>query len=384
MQDKNKVALFSTNFLEYSQTFIYDELRHHTRYDVEVFSHQRLNPDRFNYDRVNFLAPAATLQGAVEAAVYNVTTYSPTFMRRIREGNFQLIHAHFGPGSIYALPYQKATGLPMLATYHGYDVPLLLSALRFHPRNWRYWARSGAMFRQVSRFLAASTELHDLLLELGAPPEKVKIWRLGIEIPALSYPAGRTGTKIMMVGRFVEKKGFEYGIEALGKVAARFPGAKLQIAGSGDRRANYDQLIGKLGLDGRVEFLGVLPHAELLARMSEADVFLAPSVVAEGGNRESGLLVAKEAGARFVPVIGTLHGGIPEIIDDGETGYLVPERDSEAIAEKLALLLNDEGLRVAMGHKAREKMEREYDIVRRIAVLEEHYDEVREEYARRK
>ena len=103
------------------------------------------------------------------------------------------------------------------------------------------------------------------------------------------------------------------------------------------------------------------------------------SVVAANGDRESGILVAKEAGARYVPVIGTYHGGIPEIIDDEKTGFLVPERDSEALAKRLWELIQDPALRLKLGQAAREKMSREYNVIQRIDVLESHYDEVRQE-----
>jgi colanic acid/amylovoran biosynthesis glycosyltransferase len=78
--------------------------------------------------------------------------------------------------------------------------------------------------------------------------------------------------------------------------------------------------------------------------------------------------------------VGTRHGGIPEIIDDGVTGFLVPERDVTAMADRLARLLGDAQLRVVMGKSAREKMQREYDIRVRVAALEDLYDEARERY----
>jgi colanic acid/amylovoran biosynthesis glycosyltransferase len=100
--------------------------------------------------------------------------------------------------------------------------------------------------------------------------------------------------------------------------------------------------------------------------------------VTADGNRESGLMVVKEASATGVVPIGTYHGGIPEIIEDGRTGFLVPERDVEALAERLGWLVADAELRRRMGEAARAKMEREYDNTQRVAVLEALYDEARE------
>ena len=110
--------------------------------------------------------------------------------------------------------------------------------------------------------------------------------------------------------------------------------------------------------------------------MEASEILLCPSIVAKNGDRESGILVAKEAAARCKPVIGTYHGGIPEIIDDGKTGFIVQERDSDAMAQKLDLLLSNDQLRCDMGIAARKKMENEYRYEDRIDALEKHYDEV--------
>jgi colanic acid/amylovoran biosynthesis glycosyltransferase len=98
--------------------------------------------------------------------------------------------------------------------------------------------------------------------------------------------------------------------------------------------------------------------------------------VAANGDRESGLLVVREAGAAGVPVIGTLHGGIPESIDDGRTGYLVPERDVEGLARRLRELLDQPSTRQQMGLAARSRMLRDFDLTSRVAELMQIYDDV--------
>lgn len=370
-EDRPKVALFSTHFGVYSQTFVYDEVRLHSRYDVEVFARDRSNPDTFPFE------PVHTVEGKWATTRYGLTTYNRSYMDRMKQGQFNLLHAHFGPGSIYALPYQKATGLPLVVTYHGYDVPLLMTPRRFKPKYWRYWLWSKAMFKNVNRFLAASNELHDLLIQLGAPADRVKVWRLGVSIPELDGVPKRDGKQVIMVGRFTEKKGHVDGLEAFGRVLQQGADATLHIVGDGELRPKYDAIIRRFGMEERVKFHGVLSHPDVLTLMEQMDVLMCPSVIAANGDRESGILVAKEAGARYVPVIGTIHGGIPEIIDDEKTGFLVPERDSDTLADRLWKLLESAELRDKMGHAAREKMVREYDIVQRIDVLEDHYDDVR-------
>jgi colanic acid/amylovoran biosynthesis glycosyltransferase len=380
---RRRACVFSTNFLEYSQTFVYDELRHHDRWDASVICHSRKNEDRFPFDDVLVLDRPGVL-GKLDGLLYKVTGNSPTAVQWIRERRFDLLHAHFGPASTYALGPAALLDLPLVVTYHGYDVPFLMTNERMKPRYWRYWAMSRWMLRRVDRFLPASDELARMLIELGAPPDRVHVWRLGVTIPKQWTPRPlHDAPRILMIGRFVEKKGFDIGIRAFAKIAARSPGAVLQIIGDGPGRANLDAIVREHGLGDRVQFLGVMPHAEVFATLDRADVLMAPSHVDKAGNRESGLLVIKEAAARGLPAVGTLHGGIPEIIDDGVTGFLVPERDVDTTADRLGRLVADAELRRMMGIAAREKMEREYDIAVRVRALEDHYDAAIEERRRR-
>jgi colanic acid/amylovoran biosynthesis glycosyltransferase len=137
-----------------------------------------------------------------------------------------------------------------------------------------------------------------------------------------------------------------------------------------------------LAWDSNALFLGVLRPEEVAERVSTSDVLLAPSVVTRSGDRESGLIVAKEAAACGVPVLATMHGGLPDIIEDGQTGFLVPERDVQRLSERLGRLIADPALRQQMGGAARLKMEREYDVRERVTELEGLYDEAIARHAR--
>jgi glycosyltransferase involved in cell wall biosynthesis len=370
-----RVALFSTHFLRYSQSFVFEELQAHRRYQAEVFAWQRHFADRFPFEPVHVANPA-----------YILTRHSPAFVRRFREARFDLVHAHFGPGGTYAQPYAERFDLPLLVTFHGYDVPLLSSAQRLLPMNWPYAIRGPRLLERMTLGLCASSELEQMLRELGVPAAKLRVHRLGIDMDAFE-PADKPETpiEVMMIGRFVEKKGFEYGLRAFARAISQSgEPAKLTLVGSGEREASLRVEARRLGIEANVDFAGVLRKHEVAERLSRAHVLLAPSVVGRGGNRESGLIVVKEASAcRAVP-IGTHHGGIPEIIDDGETGFLVPERDAEAMGDRLALLLRDRELRERLGAAARSKMEREYDNVERVEALEALYDEARRSYAARR
>jgi colanic acid/amylovoran biosynthesis glycosyltransferase len=370
-ETRPRVALFCTNFLPYSQSFVFEELQGHVRYEAEVFAWRRMFADRFPFAPVHIANPA-----------YVITRYSPYFVRRFRQQRFALVHAHFGPGGTYALPYARWFGLPLVVTFHGYDVPLLSSRARFLPLNLPYATRGPTLLREMTLGLCASTELYEMLQDLGVPRERLAIYRLGIDLSAFQPQArDQARSEVIMIGRFVEKKGFIYGIQAFARALIESgKSAHLTLVGSGEREPELRACVKQLGIDEQVTFAGVLTKEEVAARLSRAHVLLAPSVVAKDGNRESGLIVVKEASACEVVPIGTLHGGIPEIIDDHQTGFLVPEKDVEAMANRLATLLTSPDLRIRLGRAARLKMEREYDKKSRVPELERLYDRARAIY----
>ncbi len=127
-------------------------------------------------------------------------------------------------------------------------------------------------------------------------------------------------------------------------------------------------------------FTGPLPQAEVFSEMMRADLLLVPSVEAPTGDREGVPNVLKEANACGLPAIVSDHGGSKEIVEDGKTGFVVPVRDSRALAQKCAFLLMNRGARFHMGIRAREKMIAEFSIDKTTAILERHYDEVIESY----
>jgi glycosyltransferase involved in cell wall biosynthesis len=360
-----RVALFCTNFLPYSQAFVHEQLRQHQRYQVEVFAWRRFCADRFAFEPVH-LAPLH----------YIATRRCSAFDRRLREAPFDVVHAHFGPGGCYALPFARAAGLPLLVTFHGYDVPLLSSRDRWLPINWPYALRSAELLKQMALGLCASQELYDMLVALGVPKTQLRVFRLGIDVERfvpISKPVGEP--IVIMIGRFVEKKGFEYGIQAFAQATQNIA-ARLILVGSGPRERQLRALVAQLGISERVQFAGPLTQTEVAALLQQSTVLLAPSIVAKDGNRESGLIVVKEASACGTVPIGTRHGGIPEIIDDGVTGYLVPERDVSELSARLRKVLTDADLRQRMAAEGRQKMLREYDNRERVASLEAIYDEV--------
>jgi glycosyltransferase involved in cell wall biosynthesis len=162
------------------------------------------------------------------------------------------------------------------------------------------------------------------------------------------------------IGRLDPVKGYDSLIQVVARLVAEFPNVILALAGSGPDRERLNRIARESGIESRVRFLGF--HADVRPVYQAFDVFAMPSL------SEALPYAVLEAMASGLPVVGTIVGGVPEIIVPGETGLLVPPRDPNALAESLRILLRDAGLRARMGTAGRERVMRHFherDMVRR-------------------
>jgi colanic acid/amylovoran biosynthesis glycosyltransferase len=361
------VGLFVGDWLRLSETFIYDQLRFQRDLCAHVCARSLHREGAF------FPYPQVSALGLVEAAAYWASGHAPRFLGALRRAGTRLIHAHYGLNGVKALPFARALGCPLVVTFHGHDVAGLFRANRFTARYYEYQRGARRMFERASLLLCASAELAQLLIErFAAPVARVRVHRLGIDLERFAkVERPERAPTVLMVGRLVEKKGMSFGLRAFAQARQREPEARLSIVGAGPLRRALEQEARRLGIAEAVRFMGALPSEGVRAAMLDADVLLCPSVETSRGDRESGVLVLKEAAATGLSTIGTCHGGIPEIIEHGQTGFLVPERDVGALAEALRELLGSHALRTRLGEAARAKMEREYDARRQNAALEQ-------------
>lgn len=366
------VSMFVGSYLPYSETFIYDQLRTHRRYRAEVFCYETLeSAKRFPYEPVHALSPGQSLR-------YRVLGSAPNFDQILRQGQFELMHAHFGINGSYAAPFAKTHNLPLVVTFHGHDVPALIGRNRFTLSYGRYALTAPRMFRQAKLLLPASQDLADRLIrDLGADPSRVEVHALGIDTKRfVARDHSHDDPRVIMVGRFTDKKGHRYGFEAFARALAQIPQARLTLIGDGELRDDYRKQIRQLGIEHAVDFAGILTPDEVAQTIREHRVMICPSVTAKNGDIESGVMVVKEAGAAELPVIGSRHGGIPDIIADGESGYIVEERDVNALAAHLIELLKDPALCQKMGQAARKRICEHFEIHRQAERLEDIFDKV--------
>ncbi len=201
----------------------------------------------------------------------------------------------------------------------------------------------------------------------GVAPEKIRVlpWALDPQFEALAPQAAKSaapagfpeGRVVLTVGRWradERYKGMDTVITALPRLLPRFPELQLAAVGEGDDRAWLEDLAEETGVERHVHFLSGLSYAELAACYGHCEMFALPS------KGEGFGLVYLEAMACGKPVIGGAHGGAPEVIDDGKTGYLVPHGDAAQLATAIETLLADPALEQEMGRRGRQRVENEF------------------------
>ncbi|WP_043365641.1 glycosyltransferase [Cupriavidus sp. WS] len=310
--------------------------------------------------------------------IWNLITRDPgEFIKKMSGIKPNIIHAHFGVEGVYALPIAEKLGVPLVTTFHGFDATTNLCSLlkSKSPSLINYAIFRRRLMRRGAMFLCVSEYIKNKVLDIGFPSEKVHVHYIGIDVGAIiPREAGDEKFVILHVARLVEKKGTEYLLRAFSKISDMFPDLILVIIGDGPLRSSLENLACSLGVVRKVIFKGAQSHEVVLSEMRSAALFVLPSVTARSGDAEGLGMVLLEAAALGVPLIGTRHGGIPEVVIDGETGYLVPERDVAALAEGIRRMLSSPAVRAQMGRAARAMVESKFDIRRQAAKLEILYE----------
>jgi glycosyltransferase involved in cell wall biosynthesis len=199
----------------------------------------------------------------------------------------------------------------------------------------------------------------------------------GIDLERFRFaPRSDPSLRVVAVGRLVEKKGFGDLIDAVALLRARGVDVVCDIVGTGPLEDDLRQRIAARGMDAWIQLLGPRPQKDVIELVRGARAMVAPCIVGDDGNRDGLPTVLLEAMALGTPCVATDVTGIPEIVREGETGLLVPERSPEALAEALQRLLRDASLGPRLARSARLMIEREFDIRRNTAAMRELFVEV--------
>jgi glycosyltransferase involved in cell wall biosynthesis len=306
---------------------------------------------------------------------YRRLHWAPGFHQSVRRAHPALIHSHFAIDGADALGMQKDLRLPMVVTLHGFDVSTSDENFARSRSGRRFLSRRQQLWQTASQFVCVSKAIREIALRAGYPEQKLVVRYIGIDCGkfAAAPAADREENLILFVARLVEKKGCEYLIRAVAQLRERHSDARLVIIGDGPLRGELERLA--LSLRVPTEFLGVQGPDAVRGWMQRARVLCNPSVTAANGDTEGLGMVFAEAQATGLPVVSTQHGGIPEVVRDGETGLLARERSVEELASHLERMLADRVFWDGCSERGKIWVREQFDIRRCTAGLEEVYDE---------
>jgi len=249
---------------------------------------------------------------------------------------------------------------PIVTIFHGSDITRAGTTKKY-----------ARLFSTGEAFVANSRFTKDRLIAAGCPEQRIRVIHMGVRsseftptnpepTPDLTPDPDQT-LSILSIARLVEVKGIEYGIRAIAELRDRGVAARYTIIGDGPLRGPLEGLAAELGLDAAVRFLGARPRPDVVETLRATDVLIAPSVTLANGEAEALGVAPMEAMAMRRPVIASRSGGLPEVVAEGETGLLVPERDPGAIADAVERLVGDPDLRVSLGNAGRERVIERFD-----------------------
>ena len=284
------------------------------------------------------------------------------------KNSYDHMHAHF-----MTLPAQTAYLAHLFS-----DIPFSVTA---HAKDIYQRTVNRTLFTEIASAAKAIVTVcqanrRHILRELADGPSRVEVIYNNVPLNGIASDGGPRDPRLMFaVGRLVEKKGFDVLLDACRILRDQGVDFQCVLAGDGEQRERLLEQTERLGLGERVRLTGPLSREEVLRWMSRARVFAAPCITAADGNKDALPTVLLEALAAGLPIVSTPVGGVPEIVDPGVEGLLVPERDAQALAAALHRVLSDDALWTRMSAagpvKATARFDRTKNLPRLIQIFQE-------------
>ena len=379
---KPVVAIFNGRLLSSSETFVKAQAEGLSQFVPHYVGARLIEGLPVPPERTLVVNQGGVL-GSVAEVLFKQTGISQNFYRQLRQIDPALIHAHFGVCGALALPIAKEIQIPLVVTYHGFDASMTDEYARRNSISTRVYLRRRERLKQeASLFIAVSDFIKGKLVSQGFPSEKIQVHYIGIDVGTFrADPAVERRRQILFVGRLVEKKGCEYLIRAVAAVQSKFPDVELIVIGDGPLKSELEALAAKSLT--QYQFLGRQSSKDVKAWMNQCFLLAAPSFTTDDGDSEGLPIVILEALAMGLPVVSTYHAGIPEAVIHEETGLLGPEKDWEALAERIERLLAEPGLWRTLSDRGRDRVLSSFNLHEQITKLEAIYQDVLDKSASR-
>lgn len=379
LMGRRVVASYCSSFLKSEMLHIYRQVKALRGVDTFVVTKEVQNAERFPFDDIEII-PKRRTNLLVHGWLKFVERRPPIVYRGeyqtldslLERHGADLMHIYFGHTGVHLLPFIEQWHKPCVVSFHGADVAQ-------KPEIKDYPGKLRRLFNAVPLVFARSQSLVDRLVHLGCPPEKLRINRTGIplkEFPFVDRQVSRNGKlRVVQACRLIPKKGVATSLRAFAIFKKDNPDAEFLIAGKGPLQPELEMLAGGLGIARDVHFLGFLSQPKLMQLYASAHLFLHPSEISPNQDQEGVPNSVLEAMATGLPVVATRHGGIPEAVDHGRTGFLVAEEDHVGLANAMQRITSSPGVLNEMGQLAHATIVERFEQDAQIHRLESFYEE---------
>jgi len=356
---------------------IYRQITGLRRIQPIVIAQKRENADKFAFDNIDIVPKPAThflrrfWFRQVRNEPWQISSREVRSLIDVLEReNAQLLHIFFGHIAVHLLPLIRVWPKPHIVSFHGADVLVDMEKPAY--RN-----ATKQMLDSVTRVFVRSASLQRAVVELGCDENKIDIVRTGIPLQEFPFRErefpGDDEWHFVQASRLIEKKGLSTTLHAFTNFLTHYPNATLTIAGQGPMLRELQELTRKLKIDNRVALPGFVAPEKLREIYYASHIFLHPSETGADGNQEGIPNSMLEAMATGLPVFATDHGGIPEAIENGVSGILVPERDHEALSHALLEAVQDRHLLTRFARNGADVVAERFDQHKQIGRLEGIY-----------
>lgn len=377
----DSIAFVITEYLGLPETFIYEEIKNLDRFRPVVLTHNVINYDLFPLDNIINLKEGLWKindpnQGVAESftgKIKNMKHYffaHNYFKKLIKKENISIIHAQYGSDGVYSIPLKEKFNLPLVTSFRGLDAS---KAPKQNPGIYN------ELFKKGDIFLVRCNSMKKDLILLGCPEDKIIVHHSSIDLEKFPYVkrksiSSTSTVKILFVGRLVEKKGILDAVTVLKKILNKKYNVQMTIIGDGHLKEKSIKLADTLGVLDKITFKGFLSPNKIPNEMKKHHIFFLPCKTPMDEDKEGIPNSLMEAQASGMPVVSTLHSGVPEAVLDGETGYLVTEGDTDSMAERIIYLIEHPEVSARLGACGRKHIEKEFNILAQTKKLESIYD----------
>lgn len=342
-----KIAISTPSKNTYSETFIEAQIDF---LNPQIVLYDGWLPMRYNENKI-IISNRHKKINRISKLIFRkpIFTYNCELDKLLKKNNVSTILAQYGLTGVALLPFCKEYNYELIVHFHGFDASSY-EVLEFNKDKYL------EMFHFAKGIVVVSNKMKSAILELGCPKDKIFLNYYGPSVVFFENNPQYTSDVFFAIGRFVDKKAPYLTLIAFYELQKEFPHAKLKMAGNGSLLNTCKNMVKAWGLDNNVEFLGVIKPEQTRLEMENALAFVQHSVIADDGDSEGTPVAILEAQAAALPVISTLHAGIPDVVINEETGLLVQEKDVFGMKEAMKKIIMDKKLAKKLGENGRKRI----------------------------